>query len=670
LRITAPRAALVAALVLAPACAPVAEPIVRPLPTGAALDTAGRPFLQPVVPPAEYQRAVARGTRSATGAPGQRYWQNRVRYSIRAEVDPRVPSVTGNQRIVFRNNSPDSLTYVVMNLYQNLFRGAQGSPTERLGINLTRFNVQGQALGQLTQPDYEANQREGRRTAGYVINGTLARVILPRAIAAGDSAVFEVDWNFRVPPSNAPRTGYEDALGGRVLQVAQWYPQIAVYDDVVGPDATPYLGQGEFYLDYGDFDVQLTLPANWLVMATGTLQNPEQVLTPQTRARLAEAMQTDSTVRVVTRAEIDGNRATLPGTNGRVTWRFTASDVRDVAFATSNRYLWDATRAVIPARTGGTRTIPVYSMYRQGAPHWTRSARHGDHAMEFLSRHQVPYIYPHISISEGPIYGMEYPMLVFIGKPPEERALYEVIAHEIGHEWFPMMVGQDEEAFPWMDEGFTTYLEILATNDYFRGGPNAFAEPRTEYLRIAGNRAEAPLMSRSDATNPQVYGISAYYKPGTLMRSLSAVMGDSTFNRAFRTYQDEWHLKHPYPWDFFNTMERVHGRDLDWFWHPFWYRTATFDQGIAAVSTGADSVRVSVRDFGQAPGPTFVTVTMRDGTKARGSIPVERWLQPATRIQTVTVRVNGPVARVDLDPDQYFPDVNRRNNEWIAPGAR
>jgi aminopeptidase N len=292
--------------------------------------------------------------------------------------------------------------------------------------------------------------------------------------------------------------------------------------------------------------------------------------------------------------------------------------------------------------------------------------RHAKHSAEFMSKLLVPYIYPHISVAEGPIYGMEYPMLVFVGRPTEnEGSLYEVIAHEVAHEWFPMMVGQDEAAFPWMDEGLGTYMEAMAYNDYFPRADH-FLQPRQAYLQVAGNRLEQPLMTHGDVQNTQLYGITAYYKPGTLTRSLQATLGDEVFFRGMRTYMNEWMLKHPYPWDFFNTMERVAGRDLDWFWHPYFYRNVTFDQGIASVSTGADSVRVTVRDFGQAPGPTFVTVTMRDGTTARATIPIERWLQPSTRLQSVTVRVNGPVARVELDPEQYYPDANRRNNVWAG----
>ncbi|HEU0054967.1 MAG TPA: hypothetical protein VFQ39_17395, partial [Longimicrobium sp.] len=288
-------AALGAAAFLAQACAPVAEPIIAPVPVGAAGDTAPRPLVRPVPVPPEFTQAVSRGTRTSTGQPGARYWQQRVRYSIEAELDPQTTELRGKERVVYRNNSPDSLRIVVLNLYQNLFRatgfGQQGPAT---GLNLTRVSAQGQNLSQLSEAQLEEGRRVGRQSPGYSVQGTLGRVYLPRTLASGDSAVFEFDWNFRVPPAGAPRTGYEDALGGRVYQVAQWYPQIAVYDDVMGLDITPYTGQGEFYLEYGDFDFSVTLPAGWVVGATGTLQNPEQVLSPEVRQRLARALESDS----------------------------------------------------------------------------------------------------------------------------------------------------------------------------------------------------------------------------------------------------------------------------------------------------------------------------------------------------------------------------------------
>jgi hypothetical protein len=652
------------------ACAPVAEPIVAPLPQGAALDTAGRPYLRPAEPSPEYAAALAAGTRSATGAPGPRYWQQRVRYDIQAELDPQERRVTATERIVYRNNSPRDLPQVVFNLYQNLFaenlRG-RNSPFNTGGFTITRFAFNGDSLAPLTQSQYEANQRESRQSVGVITTSTLARVLLPRPIAAGDSAVFEIAWNFRVPPNGAPRTAWEDALGGRVLQVAQWYPQIAVYDDVTGYDVTGYTGQGEFYLNYGDFDVALTLPEGWTVGATGELQNPE-ILRPEVRQRLQAALTADSTVHVLT--ETGGTGATGPGENGRVTWRFSARDVRDFAFATSNRYRWDARVADVPNAAGsGMRKVMVHSLYRQGAPHWEESALFGDHPTELFSRTLVPYAYPQITVSEGPIYGMEYPMLVFIGRPDTRRELYQVIAHEVGHEWHPMMVGQDEAAFAWMDEGFTNYNENRAADDFLPDF-DPWEEPREAYLSIAGNKGEAPLMRNIELVFGPANVVSAYYKPGTLLRSLQRALGDSVFFAGMRTYEREWMFKHPQPWDFFNTMERVSGRDLDWFWFPFWYRTVLLDHELASVTPSANGVQVTVRDVGQAPAPAEIVVTTADGRTTTETIPVERWLNPSTRSVTVTIPVTGAVTRVELDPEHYYPDANLRNNVWTPRGGR
>jgi Peptidase family M1 domain len=669
LPIPARRTALLAVLFMA-ACAPVGEPIVAPLPQGAALDTAGRPYLRPAEPTEEYTAALRGGTRSETGAPGPRYWQQRVRYDIQAELDPQERRITASERIVYRNNSPRDLPQVVFNLYQNLFaenlRG-RNSPFNTGGFTITRFTVNGDSVAPLTQTQYEANQRENRPSVGIITTGTLGRVLLPRPIAAGDSAVFEIAWSFRVPPNGAPRTGWEDALTGRVFQIAQWYPQIAVYDDVVGLDVTGYTGQGEFYLEYGDFDVALTLPAGWTVGATGELQNPD-ILRPEVRQRLQQAMASDdSTVRILGGSEVTGGTgATGPGENGRVTWRFSARNVRDFAWATSNRYNWDARMAEVPSESGGgTRRVMVHSFYRTGAPHWQESALFGDHSMEVFSRTLVPYAYPQITVSEGPVYGMEYPMLVFIGRPETRLELYQVISHEVAHEWHPMMVGQDEAAYAWMDEGFTTYNESRAVEDFFPDF-DPWEEPRETYLSIAGNKGEAPLMRNIELVFGPANVVSAYHKPGTLLRTLQRTLGDSVFFQGMRTFEREWMFKHPYPWDFFNTMERVSGRDLDWFWFPFWYRTVQLDHELANVTPGAGSVQVTVRDLGQAPAPAEIVVTTADGRKTTQTIPIERWLQPSTRSVTVSIPVTGNVTRVEIDPEEYFPDSNRRNNVWNA----
>lgn len=661
----------VAALLALAACAPFGRPASSP---SEAADTATRLLLRPVPVPAAYRDAEQRGTRSAGGAPGERYWQQRVSYRIEAELDPRTALLRGRERIVYRNHSPVPLTTMVLNLYQNIF--TESVPRNRYapntgGVTLERVAAQGQPLAVRTPAEVPVTTPRQGAPVGYAVQGTLARLVLPRAIAPGDSAVLEIDWRHTVPPAGAFRTAVEDALGGRVLQVAQWYPQVAVYDDVYGWDATPYLGDGEFYLEYGDFDVSLTLPAGWVVGATGTLRNPEQVLTPQAQQRLARvASGADSAARVVDEADLAGGRATQRGADGRVTWRFTAGDVRDFAFAASDRYVWEAARASVPGEGGApARSVLVHSLYRPGAPGWGEAARYGKHSIEFFSRMVVPYAYPQVTVSEGPIYGMEYPNLVFIARPTEAADLHSVIAHEVAHQWFPMMVGENEAAYAWMDEGFATYMENRAREDFFPGTPSPFLSEAAAYIAVAGTEREVPLMRHTDLVSP--YGartLAAYTKPGLLLRSLGGVVGDSVLSRALSTYAREWRYRHPYPWDFFDTVERVAGRDLDWFWYPWWFETGTLDYAIVAVETAEPgSVRVTIRDLGEVPAPIPVVVTADNGAVTRADLPVELWTEDRLRTATLTVPVYGRPVRVQIDPDFIFPDVNPENNLWTAP---
>jgi hypothetical protein len=657
----------VLALALAPvACAPATRPSAGPSPAPG--DSVERPAPRAIPVPQSFRDAVQRGTRTATGQPGPRYWQQRVRYEIRAELEPHTAALRGHERIVYVNHAPGPLPAVLFNLYQNLFSShylTAQNPLNTGGLALERVAVGGRALSAIPQAAMEAAKSGTPLPTGYGVDGTMGVVVLPQPVASGDSVTFEIDWHFKVPPAGAPRTGWEDALGGRVFQVAQWYPQVATYDDVAGPDVTPYTGNSEFYLEYGDFDVDLTLPAGWIVGATGTLRNADEVLPPETRRRLDLALSGDTVVHVLTSADL-GSRATLRGADGRTTWRFSARDVRDFAFATSDRYLWDATRATIPQDGGTSRTVAVHSLYRRGAPGWGLSARYGQHAVGFLSRLLIPYIYPQVTVSEGPEYGMEYPQLVFIGRPSSSRELEAVIAHEVGHEWFPMMVGPDESAFAWMDEGINTYDEARATADYFPGS-DPWEEPRAAYLGIARSKAEVPMMHPIDDVKEPASGIAAYFKPGTVLRSLNAVVGDSVYRLAMRTYSRDWLLKHPYPWDFFDTFERVSGRDLDWFIEPWWFRTATLDQAVGAVTQAPGGVTVTVRDLGDAPAPAIVVATLADGTTARATIPGERFAVDRRRTVSVTIPATARAVRVEIDPEQLFPDTNRRNNVWTAP---
>ncbi len=511
-----------------PAVAPAPSPP-APAAPAATIDTVRRPLLREVPVPPAFAAAVAAGTRTETGAPGERYWQQGVSYRIDAELDPRTATVRGAERIVYRNRSPQALSSLVLNLYQNVF--SEGVPRNRFvnvtgGVTLERVAAQGQTLSRRTAREIPVvpGPREDAPT-GYSVEGTLARLKLPRPVAPGDSVVLEIDWRHVVPPAPSFRTGWDETLGARSYHVAQWYPQVATFDDVYGWDATPYLGDGEFYLEYGEFDVSVTLPEGYLVGATGVLQNPEEVLTAEARRRLAAALGSDSVTAVVTEADLEARNATQSSPEAQLTWRFRAENVRDFAFSTSRRFVWDATRAVIPDGSGGTRTVAVNALYRAGAGSWEQAARFVQHSIRFYSELLIPYLYPQITTAEGPIGGMEYPMLVFITRRDEPESLHGVTAHEVAHEWFPMMVGQNEASFAWMDEGFATFLEALAADDLY-DRTDSYQGDLASYLRVAGSEAEVPLMRHTDLASP--YGartVAAYSKPGLLLRSLRAVGG-------------------------------------------------------------------------------------------------------------------------------------------------
>ena len=660
--------------VLAAGCAPATRVAPAEAPANVAADSLRRWNVRPVPANEAFRRGLAAGTRTSTGTPGQRYWQQSVAYRIRAELDPVSTVLRGSERIVYRNRSPDTLTSVMLNLYQNIYtanaRRNRVAPNTG-GVTLERVAVQGTVLDSVPAGRIGVMQAVARQAAGYAVEGTLARLMLPRPLVPGDSAVLEIAWNHRVPPAPTFRTAWEDALGARAFVVGQWYPQVAVYDDLRGWDATPYLGDGEFYLEYGDFDVDLTLPAGWIVGATGTLANAADVLSAQTRERLARAAAVDSVVHVVTPTDVaSGAALARPAAGGRLTWRFRARDVRDFAFATSDHYLWDAARANVPNGSGGRRAVAIHALYRQGAPGWERAWRYGQHAIGYLSGVIQPYAYDQATIAEGPIGGMEYPMLVFISRPGEAEALESVIAHELGHEWFPMVIGSDEARYAWMDEGINSYDEDRAHQDFFPGS-HAEEATREAYLVVAGHDTEVPLMRHTDLVTP--YGartIAAYTKPAAVLVALRGVLGNATFERAMREYAAAWSYRHPQPWDFFNTFERVAGRDLDWFWYPWFFETGVLDQSIASVRPVSGGVEVVVRDAGQNPMPAFVAVTSSTGVVTEGEVPVEEWLRGAgTWTTTVAVPTSGTVTRVEIDPRGLFPDANRDNNVWTPPAA-
>jgi aminopeptidase N len=372
---------------------------------------------------------------------------------------------------------------------------------------------------------------------------------------------------------------------------------------------------------------------------------------------------------VVSEADRTPGTSTTAGTKGKLTWRFRAENVRDVSWATSAKYLWDATHALVGDATGDGRpdTTAIYSFYRpeQRVSHWDQSVRYNRHSVEFFSRYLSPYPYPHMTAVDGPTScgGMEYPMMTCIGGQWDTLGLYEVTAHEIGHMWFPMIVGSDEKRYAWMDEGLTQFDQSQAMNDFFKGFDDE-ARNRKNYLDFAEMGSEVELMRHGDRyPNYPSYGVASYYKPATLLVALRGVLGTETFERAYKEYVRRWSYKHPSPYDLFNTFEDVSGKDLSWFWRAWFFETWKLDQAIDTVVTAGDSLEIMVENEGKAPMPIRLAITRTDGRVDRITVPANVWFDGGRR-QTIRVTREPAVRTIEIDIEREFPDLDRGNQVW------
>ena len=594
--------------------------------------------------------------RSPSGAPGAAYWQNRADYTIDVALDTASHQVRGTERIRFTNNSPDSLDYLWLQLDQDIFaagsinRSAPPPPLVFAGVPFD-MAVTGPPAG-FTLDSLRVN---GVPARGYRYD-TMLRLDLPRGLGTGDTLSISFGFGFQVPENGAARMGRD----GRLYEVAQWYPRLAVYDDVNGWNTMPYTGAGEFYLEYGDFEVRLTVPAGYVVAATGELKNPADVLTAEQRARLQRAMSQDSAVAVITAPE-SGTRAAPGRSAGTQTWHFSARNVRDFAWATAGNFQWDAQRVEV----GAGRFALAQTFYRPGAAGWSEAIRLATHALRSFSQRWHSYPYPQASAIEGPIAGMEYPMVVFVPADTSRHGLSWVMIHELGHEWFPMMVGNDERRYPWMDEGFNSFIDLYTVAEYWQGDAHADSVlngPLTSYLANAVAGREQPMIT-PPAEGHNVYWM-AYQKPALMLRLLrEEVIGAEGFDAAFREFIRRWRFKHPQPADFFRTIENVTGRDLDWFWRGWIYSTARLDQAVDSVTARGGTTRVVLVNRRDMLMPAEVLLTWSDGATETRRIPVDMWNYG--RRHAFTVENNGRrLARVEVDPRRVYPDIDRANNRW------
>ncbi len=606
--------------------------------------------------------------RLGSGAPGSRYWQNRADYDIRAALDTVTKTLRGELTLRYTNRSPDTLYFLWLQTEQNAFAG--NSLNSYIFPQASRFGARGfeggDRIDRLEQRLGAAGSKAGRGRVvivGTRSQETMLKVDLAEPLAPGRTAILDIAWHFLVPEHGADRMGRDGAL----YELAQWYPRVAVYDDVRGWNIEPYLGQGEFYLEYGDFTYQLTVPAGYIVAATGTLLNPREVLTSAQIARLAAAAVSDSVVRVVTAAELTSGAA-RPRTSdaGMLTWRFAARNVRDIAWAASPEYQWDASSWM---------GVIANAYYRPAsAANWADAADQSRMSIQEYSERWYRYPYPQISAVEGPISGMEYPMLAMENQSRDRKDLYNVVTHEIGHNWFPMIVGSNERAHMWQDEGFNTFINTFSEARRYPEAGDQLAralDERSQVEQAMVSGADKPVDVGPDRINPALLGLAAYVKPSVGLQLLrQEILGPATFDDAFRTYIRRWAFKHPTPDDFYRTMEDVGGRRLDWFWREWFLENPRFDQAIDTVmtETKGDIMEVAVFYGNRARGvlPIRARFTFSDGSSQNFDYPTEVWSTNTVRYLRRYRFTGKRLTRIELDPDKRLVDVDRSNNVWSS----
>jgi hypothetical protein len=624
-----------------------------------------RPLPYPIDIPFDYQYAIYEGSRTADGAPGENYWQNYATYDLKAELLPDENRVNGQVRIIYENHSPDQLRQLLLELTQNLHKaGTMKKDNTEItgGIELTSVKVRGQEFNEF---DTESQGYQGE--PGYLIDATRLLIVLDESVDPGNSIELEIEWSFIVPRQGAG--GRMGRSQDNLFFIAYWYPHMAVYDDVIGWFTDPFLGNAEFYHGFADYSLEITAPDNWLVMATGDFLNPEEVLAEHIFDRYTEAGESDEVIPIVTSADLGA--ATRHNQNGTLTWKFSAEKIRDVAFSATRESVWDGARAAVGDLNGDGQTdyTRIHSFYRDTAPLWQDQAEYAQHSITFLSEYlDHPYPWPHMTSVEGADIiggGMEYPMITVMGSYNNLGAqrLYGVTAHEFAHMWIPMIVSTNERRYTWMDEGFTTFNTHQANVDRYPGEFDNF-EVFHSYLNIAGTDMEGPMMRWSDFHYPgPAYGVASYPKPASVLTALQGLLGKELFREAYLTFIDEWAYKHPYPWDFFHTIERVADRDLGWFWRSWYYETWILNQSIGEVEDHGDSVTVEIIDLGEVPMPVKLLIELEDGTYIHEEIDESYWLQGKRSVRA-TFETGQPVERIEIDPDLLFPDADRSYNTW------
>lgn len=606
--------------------------------------------------------------RSASGAPGPKYWQNRADYKISCTLDTAQQKVTGEAELTYTNNSPDALKFLWMQLDQNIYKKdsrASATTTEAGGRWANAKFTNGDVIKSVTIGD-------NKSTAKYIISDTRMQVWLPDAVAAsGGKVKVTIQFEFEVPEYGTDRMGRLKTKNGWLYSIAQWYPRMCVYDDIQGWNVLPYLGAGEFYLEYGNIEYSVTAPSDLIVVGSGELQNPAECFTPEQNKKYNDAKNSDKTI--VIRSEKDINDKNAQPKNAVSTWKFKIDNTRDAAWAASRAFILDAAKINLPSgkKALAVSAYPAESTKDKKGNDWRRSTEMVKGSIEHYSNQWFEFPWPAATNVACNVAGMEYPGIVFCGYGVTGAELWGVTDHELGHGWFPMIVGSNERKYAWMDEGFNTFINGISTKAFNKGEFNTqsfFDDPTSSFMvkYTFGDKMDG-LYTVPDAIQQDNLGIAAYMKPSQMLNTLrDVILGPERFDAAFREYISRWAFKHPTPWDFFHTIENVAGEDLGWFWRSWVLNTWKVDQTVTGVkyvdNAPEKGAEITLENMEKMPMPVTVLIKESNGKEYKINFPVEIWQRGAS--YTFGVPTTSEIKEVILDPDKKLPDWNRDNNRW------
>ena len=583
--------------------------------------------------------------RTASGAPGTEYWQQQADHDIKVRLDVDANKIHGSEVIQYKNNSPDTLTYIWLHLEQNIhrkdsIRSREGRPTGEIkyeGISVTRMEIDGTA-------------------ASWHEYATVAKILLSKPLKPNSSVKIAIDWSFAMPAKANLRMGYDDSYeDGPVWELAQWFPTPCVYDDVYGWNTLPYIGRGEFYTNFGDYKVEITVPSNHVVLASGAITNPSVVMSLEENARFNDAMQSDEKICIRSVAELKED-----STQEKI-WKFEGKQIRTFAWASSASFIWEAASVAIETLDGSSKRILCQVGYPQEESDiWDEAVSYLQHSIKYYSDTIYPYPWPQMSMSRGSAGGMEYPMLVFC-RGSSHESLFNVTDHEVGHNWFPMLLNTDERRHAWMDEGFNTFVNHYSLEKFY--GEREHKPDVSKYVASKFIRDLNAINTPPDLLKSR--GHLSYRKPGYGLRFLrEEILGQERFDEAWSEYIRRWAFKAPRPADFYRTMEDSSGVDLQWFFRGFFEAPMQLDQAVSGVKQTKKGVRVKFENLANWVCPVDVTITCVDGTVHSYKLPVTIWAWSSSHSQSFVL--DSKAIKVEIDTENAYPDVNTKNNVWNA----